>query len=148
MHVARPTFKYEMNLTTLTALLGIVISIWSASARYNTLEQGVEALDKEAQSWRANHLAYHNDRSREINALITRQDESLKEVETRTRDFDRMEYRLQLQEQGTTSLSAAVAELRQAINDQAGDVKLIREIVQRLDDYDPPKVTPSQTGKR
>ena len=142
MHVTKPTFKYEMNLTTLAALLGIVISIWSASARYNTLERDVAALSKESQLWYASHLAYHSDRAREVNALIVRQDERLKEVESRTQGFDRLEYRLQLQEQGTTSLSAAVAELRQTINDQASDVKLIREIVQRLDSADPAKTNP------
>lgn len=136
MHMQRPAFKYEFNLTTIAAVIGIVGSIWFASERYSKLESQVMRLDEEASDWRNNHMSYHRERMQEVTAATTRYDERLKRLEDASREFDRMEYRLTVQEQGTTSLTAAVAELRQTINDQSGDIRLIREIVQRIEKGD------------
>lgn len=133
VHMQRPAFKYEVNLTTIAALIGLFTAIWGASGRYNGLENQVLNLDEEAQVWRNNHMLYHQERAKETTAIVTRYDERLKSLETQSREFDRMEYRLTVQEQGTTSLTAAVADLRQIINDQSGDLRLIKEILQRIE---------------
>ena|GEM_PF-3602470 len=133
MQMQRPAWKSEINYTTVIAFLTLGMTIIGMSIAYGRFTSRVDVLERDAQTWRDSHLVYHRERAQEAAASTARADERLKTLEAEARQMDRMEYRLTVQEQGTTSLTAAVAELRQTINDQSGDIRLIREIVQRLD---------------
>ena len=133
----KPAFEYKVNITTVVALVGLVATLWNASARYTRLETLALNLTSEASSWRNDHMIYHRDRATEAAQIVARTDERLKSLEGQGRAIDNLTYRMTIQEQGTTSLTAAVAELRQTINDVTGDIRLIREIVTRMENASP-----------
>lgn len=133
----KPVFKYEFNITTLVALTGLIGSLWLAAAQYTRVELQVDKLTAEAVNWRAEHMAFHRERAAETASIAGRTDERLKALEGQARAIDNLTYRMTVQEQGTTSLTAAVADLRQTISNVTGDIKLIREIVTRMEDSGP-----------
>lgn len=135
--IPKPTFKYEFNLTTIVAVVGLVGTVVSMTNQFSRMGSRVEVLEVSAANWRAEHMNFHRDRATEVASNNARLDERLRAVEGSIKTIDNMSYRLTVQEQGTTSLSAAVAELRQTITNVTGDIRLIREIVTRIEDREP-----------
>lgn len=122
----RPVVKNEINLTSAIAVAGFAITVgtmvWKDSGfRANVI------------TWQQAHESYHVERARELTTHNVRTDERLKQVEGHASTIANLEYRMAVQEQGTTSLTAAVADLRQGLNDVSADIRLIREIVTRMD---------------
>lgn len=132
--MTRPTFKNEWNVTTVIALMLFVATVVGWGQSYGRFSQRVDVLEREATAWRENHLQFHRERAQDNTATDTRLDERLKHLESQARSIDNLTYRMTVQEQGTTNLTAAVAELRQIINDVTGDIRLIREVVTRMED--------------
>lgn len=122
----RPVIKNELNLTSAIAIAGLAITlgtmVWKDSGYRSNMT-----------SWVTSHESYHVERARELTTHNVRTDERLKQVEGHSTTIANLEYRMAVQEQGTTSLTAAVADLRQGINDVTADIRLIREIVTRME---------------
>ncbi|MTH65081.1 hypothetical protein [Paracoccus shanxieyensis] len=142
----RPAFKNELNVTTVIALAmfaitacGLAVGFGEFRGQVSETNRDLEALKTDVLGWREAHAQFHRERAQEIAASGARTDERLKQVEAQSRVIDNLTYRMTVQEQGSTNLAAAVAELRQTINDQSGDIKLIREIVTRMDGSRPSK---------
>jgi hypothetical protein len=49
------------------------------------------------------------------------------------RQYDNLAYRITVQEQGSQTLARSVEELKAAVNSQSADLRVIREILTRLD---------------
>lgn len=132
-----PTFRNEINWTTAAAILGMIATICGGAYYYGQLNTRVDVLADQATLWREGHMTYHSERLVEVTAEKMRTDERLKALEANARIIDNLQYRMTVQEQGTTSLTAAVAELGQSVNDISGDIRLIREIVTSMRDRPP-----------
>lgn len=47
------------------------------------------------------------------------------------RKYENLAYRITVQEQGSQTLARSVEELKAAVNSQSGDIRVMREILQR-----------------
>jgi uncharacterized coiled-coil protein SlyX len=137
MNVQKPVFKNEFNLTTAATLLGIVTLVggwvWSASG---TAAQ-IGELDRKFTAYTVEHAQLHKDRNIAITAQDARSDQRLISVETaiqtQARKQDQLEYRTTVQEQGSASLSRSVEELKNTVNGQSADIRVMLEILKRFD---------------
>lgn len=112
---AAPTFKYEFNLTTVAAVIGIIGMLWNASARYTTLSTQFDVL--------ANDVERHSGvAERRLSAL-----------EAQSRQFDNLLYRVQKQEDVGEELAKANLELSSVLSDAVSDIKIMREILVRME---------------
>jgi uncharacterized coiled-coil protein SlyX len=137
MHVQKPVFKNEFNLTTLATVLGLVAVIggwiWSASDTAAKIGE----LDRKFTSYTMEHAQLHKDRNVSISANDARNDQRLISIETavqsQARKQDQLEYRTTVQEQGSASLSRSVEELKNTVNGQSADIRVMLEILKRFD---------------
>jgi uncharacterized coiled-coil protein SlyX len=125
MHV-KPTFKNEFNLTTATLALGLVAVIggwiWTASD-----------VNASIRSWITNHEEIHKAAAAAIAGNEQRTDQRLITLEGQTRKMEQLEYRVTVQEQGSASLARSVEELKNTVNGQSADIRVMLEILKRLD---------------
>lgn len=141
MHVQKPVFKNEFNLTTLATLLGLIAVIggwvWTASGTARELQSNIGELDRKFTTWTSDHAQLHKDRNVAISADAARNDQRLISVETtiqtQARKQDQLEYRTTVQEQGSASLSRSVEELKNTVNGQSADIRVMLEILKRFD---------------
>lgn len=117
-----PTVKNEINYTTVLAILGIIGVFWNASANYTKLS--TEALQMKA-----------------------RQEENYKEtaalrvfVESQSRQLDNLLYRMSVQEGATKDLTSSTSDLNKTISNATSDIRLIREMLTRMESERSPKV--------
>ena len=109
MHVQRPTVKNEISWTTLIAGLGLLITVGDSAQKYSA----------EARARLQSDIA------------ATRSDVSdLKALDSK---YDNLAYRVTVQEQGAAQLSKSIEDLKKNLSDQGADIKVIREILTRLD---------------
>lgn len=69
----------------------------------------------------------------ELQAANLRSEERFRTIETEVRKIDNLTYRITLTEQSTTSTASAIEELKDGFSQQSGDLKVIREILQRIE---------------
>lgn len=130
MHVQKPIFKNELNLTTIVMAVGLVATlggwVWSASSTTQKID-----------SWISNHEQLHKDRLAQVTGTEARTEARLKATEdnlqTISRKQDQTEYRITVQEQGSASLSRSVEELKNTVNGQSADIRVMLEILKRFD---------------
>lgn len=137
MQITRPSFKYEFNLTTISTLVGLIVLgagyVWSASNMTTNFQAQLNAMDSKFTTWIANHEQLHKDRASAISGDQARTDQRLTNMENQSGKWDNLAYRMTVQEQGSANLSKAVEELKNAVNGQAADIRVMLEIVRRLD---------------
>lgn len=113
MHL--PPVKKELNINTIISVCGFGVMIaglvWTTAQR----DADLSALSLE----------------------YARADQRLVALETSTRRVDNIEYRITAQEQGSQTLGRAVEELKVALANQGADLRVIREIVTRMDPRSP-----------
>lgn len=135
MHL--PPVKKELNINSIIAVVGfaltIVVSVvgWSASAA--TFKASVDEMGRKYDGWIVLHEQLHKERNVEVSSAQARTDQRIATLEADFRKVDNIEYRLTVQEQGTASLARSVEELKGLVNNQGTDLKVIREILTRLD---------------
>lgn len=135
MHL--PPVKKEVNINTIVAVVGFAVTIvvsvvgWSASAA--TFKANVDEMERKYDGWIASHDQLHKERNVEVSSAQARTDQRITTLEADLRKVDNIEYRLTVQEQGTANLGRAVEELKGLVNNQGTDLKVIREILTRLD---------------
>lgn len=126
MHFSRPTFKNELNMTTVVAIFGLAVTlggwVWSASETRS-----------EIVAWQIKHdemqaIKFASDTGRD-----QRTDQRLKALEDAQRKTEQLEYRMAVQEQGAVNLSRSVEELKTTVNGQSADIKVVLEILKRMD---------------
>ena len=129
----RPTFENKTNWNTWISLAGLVVTLTLGAVGYGAFTQSVSDLDRRFNAWTDDHERFHAQRQVDTTADRARMDERIKSIEMESRSLENIRYRLTVQEQGATNLARTVDELRQAIAQQNSDIRLIREIVTRLD---------------
>lgn len=106
-----PRAKNEVNVNTIITVIGFLLTIAGGGAVWGTMTSAVNSLS--------------NDQAK-IDARITG-------TEVQVNRIPNLEYRMTVQEQINTNTARAVDELRQALSDQGADIKVMREILTRLD---------------
>ncbi len=119
------------------AALGMIYTFGVTNAerdgRITNLESKLEEIKAtEATNW-TNHLQLHKDRLGEVKERDGRYEQRFAGIEKDLRRTDQLEYRLTIQEQQQVATSAAIKEIATGLNSQAGDLKVIKEVVQRLE---------------
>lgn len=125
--------KLEWNLNTVLQIISLLsflvvgVSVWANTTR------DIE----EIQRWRTGHDQYHKERLVDVKAIEARGEERLRSLEADTRkttsQIENLSYRVTVTEQSTTSTAGAIRELQNLVSQQAGDIKVAREILQRIE---------------
>lgn len=122
MHVPRPKMKNEISWTTLIAAAGLLVTIvgwvWSAGQ----FSAAVAASQKNSAEARAR-----------LQADIASTQSDVKDLKSLDSKFDNLAYRVTVQEQGSQQFAKAIEDLKNGLSDQGADIKVIREILTRLD---------------
>ena len=106
-----PRAKNEVNINTIITVVGFLLTIAGGGAVWGTTQATLgAAVSKQVE-----------------------QDARIKSNAEQLARIPNLEYRVTVQEQNNTSLAAAVEQLRQAMADQGADIKVIREILTRID---------------
>lgn len=127
-----PTVKNEISWTTLLAAVGLLMTlggiIWAAG-QFNATMDASQKYSTQARQQLQNEITATN------RALDnTRSD--IGDLQALGPKFDNLAYRLTVQEQGSAQLSKAIEDLKKNLSDQGADIKVIREILTRLDAKD------------
>lgn len=128
-----PPVKREWNINTLIALAGfgltICAMIWTTAQR----DADLSTLRKEFTDYKTAHEQLHKDRLAAVSAIEARTDQRLSGLELSSRKQENIEYRVTVVEQGSANLAKSVEELKAAVNNQSADLRVIKEILTRLD---------------
>lgn len=126
MPIPRPTFKNEINISTLFSVFGMIVVIcgwiWHASSFKTEVVTRMDGQDISIQKMNTNMAGFEN-----------RTDQRLSTLEKETNKLAHFEYRITVQEQGTVNLNKSVEELKTAMNGQGADIRVILEILKRLE---------------
>lgn len=115
MELPKRAQKLEWNLNTIIQLVTLFgmcvggVTIWVNKGR------DIEELQK----WRS--------------AMEARSEERFRALESEVRKIDNLAYRVASTEQSSTSTAAAIKDLQTLVSQQSGDLKVIKEILQRVE---------------
>lgn len=129
MELPKRAQKLEWNLNTIIQLVTLIgmcaggVAIWVNKGR------DIEEL----QNWKAGHELLHKERLVEVKAIEARNEERFRLLESEVRKIDNLSYRLTVTEQSSTSTAAAIKDLQSLVSQQSGDLKVIKEILQRVE---------------
>lgn len=129
MELPKRAQKLEWNLNTIIQLVTLIgmcaggVAIWVNKGR------DIEEL----QNWKAGHELLHKERLVEVKAIEARNEERFRSLESEVRKIDNLSYRLTVTEQSSTSTAAAIKDLQTLVSQQSGDLKVIKEILQRVE---------------
>lgn len=131
MHVSKPVWKNEYNVTTVIALVMFAATVggWVYSSGQQTASIASERI--RVDTWIANHEQIHKDRLATVSGIEARVDQRLTGLEASVRKQDNIEYRLTVVEQGSANLARSVEELKATVNNLGTDIRVIREILER-----------------
>ncbi len=125
--------KLEVNLNTFIQIFTLISMTVGGVAIWVDKSRDIEDL----QAWRASHETLHKDRLVEVKAMEARVEERFRGLEADSRkvasQVDNLAYRVTVTEQTTTSTAMAIKELQSLVSQQAGDIKVVREILQRIE---------------
>lgn len=125
------------NINTTVAVGGFALTLlvsiagWSANAA--SFRSSVEEMGRKYDGWITQHEQLHRDRLAAVSATEARFDARIGTLETAVRKQDNIEYRVTVVEQGSANLARSVEELKAALNSVVTDIRVVREIVTRLD---------------
>ncbi|SOC38086.1 hypothetical protein SAMN05892877_1051, partial [Rhizobium subbaraonis] len=117
------------NLNTIIQIITLIgmcvggVAIWVDKSR------DIEEL----QAWRTAIEQDRKEKSAEYRANMAKLEERVKGTEKDIGKIDNLQYRLTVAEQSTATTATAMKELQDSLNDMNGDIRVMREILQRLD---------------
>lgn len=118
MHL-RPTVKNEINWATMAAIFGMLMTVGGLvynTARFTARTEGMQTRLDVMDSTLKQNVAVAN------------------QVAAK---YDNLAYRVTVQEQGSQALARSIEELKQTLANQSADLRVIREILSRLDEKRP-----------
>ncbi len=120
MLVKAPTWRFEWNLNTLVLLVGLISGLIAWGMTWERM----------ASRWQAN------------SADIERLDKRVTALETASRILDNHELRITNVEKQATDAASAMRAVEAALNGLAADLKVTREILQRIEAAQSRRVPP------
>ena len=106
-----PRAKNEVNVNTVITIIGFLVTIAGGGVAWGTAQANIATLTTEQAELGTRMTTAEGVISRLVN----------------------LEYRVTVAEQANTNLARAVDELRAAVANQSADIRIVREIVTRMD---------------
>lgn len=133
MSALPPKGRIEWNLNTLIQLVSLVGMLFGGAAIWINNDRDITDL----QDWRKEHEQSIKDRLAERKANDARFDQRLVGLETDLRKqssiADNLTYRVTTVETQASTMSQTVNEIQKSLSQQSGDLRVIKEILQRLE---------------
>ena len=122
MNLQKPLFKNEWNWSTVSIFVGFVLLIAGSGAAWQKAMSDQQATAYEVGSLRQ---ALESEKA----AIVSR----LKDVELENKQLGNLSYRLTAVEQFGSNVAASVKEVQVSVNDIGSEMRVMREILQRMD---------------
>ncbi|WP_037460753.1 hypothetical protein [Sinorhizobium fredii] len=129
MELPKRAQKLEWNLNSILNLITLVGMIGGGGWIWANTTRDIEEL----QSWRVSVEQAQKDRLAESRERDGRTDERFRGLEAEVRKIDNLTYRVTITEQSTATITTAIKDLQTLLNQQSGDLKVVREILQRIE---------------
>ncbi|TKT42539.1 hypothetical protein [Rhizobium sp. LC145] len=114
--VPTPTWKFEWNLNTLVSLIGFIGIFFAWGATWNQVQSEMRANS----------------------AAIERLDKRLTAAEVALRTLDTQEIRIAGVEKQASEAAVSMRSLESTLNTLGSDIRVVREILQRIEGDRPP----------
>jgi hypothetical protein len=118
MHIPAP--KAEWNINTIISVAGFALTLAGGVYAYGQLTSQVGYTANELTSYKA------------------ATDIRLTGVETAVRQIDNLAFRMSAAETSNAAVTRALGDLQSAVSNQSGDIKVIREILVRIEQQSTP----------
>lgn len=105
------------------SIMGLAVAGWD-------LGRDVEDVHE----WQESHLVYHNERSTVLDTQLAAINARLAGFDEVRRRTDELTFRLGAAEENARRTGEAITALQQSVNAQASDIRVMREILERLDE--------------
>ncbi len=132
--------RFGSMINTVLIVAALIGLIWKGGAYTQQVEAditknaaGIERVEREQGARWTAHDALHKDRLADVKANEARTDERFKAIEGEVRKIERLDYRLTVTEQTSNTTANAIKELQSTLSETSGDLKVVREILQRLE---------------
>lgn len=133
MQLPKRDLDFRWNLNTIIQLVTLAVMLIGGVAVWVNTRRDVEELI----IWKDQHEQVHKERLAEVKMIEAAYNERIRAGEVRDNDFDRkldnLSYRVTVTEQSAVSITSSLKELQQVVNKQAGDLQVVREILQRME---------------
>ena len=133
MQLPKRDREFRWNLNTIIQLVTLAVLVIGGVTVWVNTRRDVE----EMKVWITQHEVMHKERLAEVKMIEAAYNERIRAGEVRDNDFDRkldsISYRLTVTEQSAVSITSSLKELQQVFNKQAGDLQVVREILQRME---------------
>lgn len=110
-------------------LIAVTTTVVSATGAYVTLGRDIRDLD----NWKVEHLEHHRERAADLAAQFSAVNQRLSGFDEDRRRIDQLTFRIGSAEENTRNAAEANAQLQSTVNALAGDMRVMREILERLD---------------
>lgn len=110
-----PPVKKEWNINTIISVVGFVIMLATMAIGYGRFTERMDQNRKDFDEYR----------------VAT--DNRITAIEASTRQIDALSYRMSNAETTNATIARGLSELQAAVAQQSGDIRVVREILQRID---------------
>lgn len=128
-----PKIEWTVNFNTILQIITLGGMIYGGIHIWVNTGRDIDDL----QEWRDKHELVHKERLADVKANEARQDERAKGIEADVRKLfsitDNLTYRVAANEQATSNTSQTVGEVQDTLSQLGGDVRLVMEILQRME---------------
>jgi hypothetical protein len=125
--------KWEWNLHTIVQIVGLAILFSTGVGAWRDLQNGQNHLEE----WREEHersvQTLIAQEAAALAALTARADNAVTAIRDLSGQVDRNGYRVAALEAKSPVVDETLKELQRTLADQSGDLKVIREILQRIE---------------
>lgn len=135
-----PAYENKINWNTYISLAGFIfliganlIGFGEFRARVGELDRKILTLEENVVTWRVSHMDYHRERATEIATTNNRFDSRISTIESRLQELNTLVFRVQTLEAGAASLTRSIGDLTAAISTLTGDIRVIREGIDKLE---------------
>lgn len=118
MHIPGP--KREWNINTVISVVGFAIMLTSMAIGYGRFTEQMMQT------------------TAELSAYKSATDLRIAKLETDTRQLDNLSFRMSAAETSNAAVTRALGDLQSSVSDQSGDIKVIREILVRIEQQSTP----------
>lgn len=136
--------QYSSMINGALLVLGFAATLMSFGSYKTDLEQSIATNNKEIEAIKAKqdglwsqHTDLHKERLAEVKANEASTNERFRISEQRANEVDRkidnLTYRVTVAEQSTANITSSIRELQGLVNKTAGDLQVVREILQRME---------------
>ncbi len=133
MSALPPKGRIEWNLNTIIQLVTLTGMLFGFAATWINNDRDITDL----QDWRKEHEQRHKERLVEVKAIEARFDQRLVGLESDLRKqasiADQLTYRVTTVETQASTMSQTVNEIQKQLSQQSGDLRVIKEILQRIE---------------